>query len=228
MNSIFEHEKKIFSPVMIGAPALMNAATQEIVLEEVLSIMGLMDPKPGYYIDWYETGMKRFGPFWGYVDLLTILFVASLWIEPKNYLEIGVASGKSACIVGNVVPDCAITCMDLFPQGNMHVAKNNLKLAGHQGPLNIIRGNSHDELLKLKGNTYDLILVDGDHTKEGAAADLEAVIPMLPRGGVLVFDDLSVPWLNEVWTKVVKEKKRFSTAEYRESAAGVAVGVLRR
>ena len=48
----------------------------------------------------------------------------------------------------------------------------------------------------------DLALVDGDHTDDGARADLDAVFARLAPGGAIVFDDIahpSHPGLRDVW-----------------------------
>lgn len=70
-------------------------------------------------------------------------------------------------------------------------------------PVTLITGDSHVELMKLRGSgylvgvgrvkprpTFNLILVDGDHTDEGAAQDLEDAFALLEPGGFLVFDDV--------------------------------------
>lgn len=228
MNTVFEHEQKIIPPVMIGAPALMEASSWFSVHEKVSWVLERLNPRPDFWIEWYRTGMERFGSHWGYVDLLTILYIATKWLRPKTYLEIGSAIGRSTCIVGAYAPNCEITAMDLWKASRMDIVENNLKSVGFEGAAHLIQGDSHKELPKLKGNQYELILVDGDHTKQGAILDLQATLAMLPRGGVIVFDDLCVGWLNDAWNEIVKSDGRFSTAEYRESGAGVAVGIKRR
>jgi hypothetical protein len=56
----------------------------------------------------------------------------------------------------------------------------------------IATGNSPDVLPSLTG-AFDLILVDGDHSEAGAAADLRIAWRLLTVGGSLVFDDIYHP-----------------------------------
>jgi predicted O-methyltransferase YrrM len=53
------------------------------------------------------------------------------------------------------------------------------------------------------GQAFNLILVDGDHTQEGAEADLRDCFRLLEPGGALIFDD-AVPELLEVWRDVTR------------------------
>lgn len=218
--------KNIYPPVMFGAPALLRAASRISVLSNVVGLLELVVPKPTFAIDYYRTGIYRFGEEWGYTDLLSILYVATKWLQPKSYLEIGVASGRSMSIVVACSPHCNITGIDLWKEDRLDLPRDNMKAFGHKGRLTLIRGSSHHELPKLN-KTFDLILVDGDHHEEGAAQDLIAVIPMLPRGGILVFDDIAAPWLDKVWKRFVESNSRFTTAKYTDSGVGVGVAVKR-
>lgn len=224
MRTVFVHEQKIIPPVMISASAILAQAKK--AQYSVLHVLDHLYPSPDFWVKWYEQGMNRFGRGWGYVDLLGVLGVAADWLNAKTYLEVGSASGRSASIVGSASEKCAITAIDLWPAGNQQLVADNLRRVNHTGPVKLIRGNSHEELPKLRGEKFQLILVDGDHTKQGAVQDLKDVLPLLPVGGILVFDDLCVPGLNEAWHEVID--RRFSTAGYRESGAGVAVAVKRR
>jgi SAM-dependent methyltransferase len=65
--------------------------------------------------------------------------------------------------------------------------------------IRLLTGDSHELLPRLR-QTFNLILVDGDHTAEGAAADLRDCFALLEPGGLLVFDD-ATPELIEVWRR---------------------------
>lgn len=57
-------------------------------------------------------------------------------------------------------------------------------------------GNSRDTIPALmpeKSNAFDLILVDGDHSYDGARADLENVWPLVRPGCAVVFHDICHP-----------------------------------
>jgi len=57
----------------------------------------------------------------------------------------------------------------------------------------------------------DWIYVDGDHSYEGCLADLEAALPMLNSGGILMGDDYG--WVGAKWSKpgVTKAVDEFTT-----------------
>lgn len=58
------------------------------------------------------------------------------------------------------------------------------------GNLRLIKGDSQDlAVIEQANDEYDLVYIDGDHSYEGAFADLENYAPMLKSGGFLVVDD---------------------------------------
>lgn len=57
-------------------------------------------------------------------------------------------------------------------------------------------GNSRDTIPPLmpeKAEAFDLVLVDGDHSYEGAMADLVNTWPLVKPGGAVVFHDITHP-----------------------------------
>jgi hypothetical protein len=57
----------------------------------------------------------------------------------------------------------------------------------------VFRGysNAPDVLLAVKGLNFDLIYIDGDHSYEGALADIRNYSALIQKGGYLVMDDAS-------------------------------------
>lgn len=104
---------------------------------------------------------------------------------------------------------------------------------GHTGTLELVSGDSHQTvpayLLSHPGLEFDLITVDGDHSDEGALADLETVIPRLGLGGMLVFDDVAHPThpnLLQVWRKAIQTAPfQIKTSEFTSLGYGVALGI---
>jgi hypothetical protein len=115
------------------------------------------------------------------------------------YLEVGVCYGHSLRTVLDVqFPDRLTLCDSWGGEsggeqfgGPTHIEALLQTLEYHY-PVTFLNGNSH-ELLKTVKQRFDLILVDGDHTEEGARQDLQDCWPLLMPGGLLVFDDLSHP-----------------------------------
>lgn len=69
------------------------------------------------------------------------------------------------------------------------------------------RGVSHVELPRIK-ESFDLALVDGDHSEAGAAKDLELVLPKVKKA--IVFDDIHHPshvYLEDVAIAFAKRHK---------------------
>jgi hypothetical protein len=119
------------------------------------------------------------------------------------YLEVGVLSGGSLVQVASTRLASRIMAVDewspdlpyasrLRNWGPEVPARVVLSL-GHRGVLRIEQASSHDFLpwLACRPSVYDLALVDGDHTLDGAERDLRDAWPLVKPGGYLVFDDLN-------------------------------------
>jgi predicted O-methyltransferase YrrM len=91
-----------------------------------------------------------------------------------------------------------------------------------------IDGNSHEVLLPaLAGRTFDLMLVDGDHTEGGAMQDLRECLTALAPGGLLLFDDIGHPdhpYLQAVLDRFLAEHPEVELLSIlRDHFCGVAV-----
>lgn len=88
-----------------------------------------------------------------------------------------------------------------------------------------LTGNSHEILPIILdaqhesgGASFNLILVDGDHSRGGARRDLDTAIELLEPGGMIVFDDTypesekPESGLLEVWRAVMRDNQRISAA----------------
>lgn len=140
-----------------------------------------------------------------------------------SYLEIGSRIGASAVIVLGNRTCSSLTAIDMF----MPYAKDTVEESEEnfirqiepfyktsQTDVQVMKENSHTALKKLieLGFTYQLILVDGDHSKEGAMEDLEDSIQLLDKNSpsFIVFDDINntgCPWLRNVALQFEKKYK---------------------
>jgi predicted O-methyltransferase YrrM len=192
------------------------------------------------YVDrFYREGVKRFGRYWHYLDAINVLFTSAKTIRPVNYLEIGVRRGRSVCAVARACPEVNIHAFDMWMQGYAGMenpgpdfVRQELSRHGHRGRLEFVNGDSHQTLPKFfrehPGLALDMIMVDGDHTEEGAADDLAQVIPHLALGGILVMDDITHPahpYLLDVWKKAVARHPGLATHEFTEGGYGVAFAI---
>lgn len=135
--------------------------------------------------------------------------------EFNHYLEIGVQEGGSLSIVLANSPELrSVTLVDTWGaeyggtgRGNHQHIEKLIEKHGFKEPVIYGDGNSHRILPGLRSGYFDLILVDGDHSREGAAQDLEEAWRLVMPEGVIVFDDIACPphpWLLEVWKDFLK------------------------
>ena len=119
---------------------------------------------------------------------------------PESYLEIGVREGDSLKAVLEGHHPKNITLCDTWGGAyggtdrgsSKHIVKM-LEELNYEGGCNILDGNSHELIPLLDKKTFDLITVDGDHSYNGALADLRNCWKILNPGGILVFDDIIHP-----------------------------------
>lgn len=148
------------------------------------------------------------------------------------YLEVGVCWGHSLKVVLDQGYPSRLTLCDTWGGeyggeqfgGPTHIERM-LEQMKYRHPVTYLNGNSH-ELLKTVTETFDLILVDGDHSPEGAREDLEDCWKLLEPRGLLVFDDLvhpAHPELREVYRTFVRTA---NATVVHEDMSPNGVGVL--
>jgi predicted O-methyltransferase YrrM len=103
---------------------------------------------------------------------------------------------------------------------------------GHIGPATFIDGDSHVTLPAFfeahPHASFDLVTVDGDHSLEGATADLFEVLPRLNIGGAIVFDDICHPLHPELaglWHYLVASDPRYSSFAFSDAGYGVGFAI---
>jgi predicted O-methyltransferase YrrM len=232
-----------YHPVMIGPSTVAEMATSSACLKQVVDVAQRLEPDDyiTYLLAYYRAGMERFGQAWRYADIATVLMSAANLIRPRTYLEIGVRRGRSLAMVAAPCPDCEIYGFDLWianyagiPNPGSGLVKRELNRLGHKGRLELITGNSHETVprfLTERGELFfDLMVVDGDHSRRGAEQDLRTVLPRLKVGGIIVFDDICHPlhpYLARVWNHVVGSDSRFACWQFTELGYGVAFGLMK-
>jgi predicted O-methyltransferase YrrM len=232
-----------YGPAVIGAETIGARALDQAVFEAVIG--PLLAADPDLYVEYVqrfvEEGRRRSGVDWRYADITTALAAAAELLEPRSYLEIGVRRGRSMSVVATRAPRCDIVGIDFWNEGYAGIENPGpdhvravIGQTGHTGTLELVSGDSHEVLPRLFGERpgldFDLITVDGDHSKGGAARDLVDVLPRLRIGGALVFDDVSHPahpYLNDVWRQRIASDRRFATWSFDDVGYGVAVAVRR-
>lgn len=240
----FDHGRNFFGQVMLNPSTLVHLATSEETWREILDFHHLLatDEYVQYLDAYYREGVRRFGRHWFYLDIVNVLYAAAKCLQPVSYLEIGVRRGRSACSVARACAAVDIVAFDMWIPGYAgmdnpgaeHV-RNELLRFGHCGRVEFVDGDSHQTVpAYLQANPdrrFDLITVDGDHSREGALADLRTVIPSLAPGGILVFDDIAHPqhpYLLDVWLEVMQENPQLAYYGFVESGYGVAFAIRNR
>lgn len=125
--------------------------------------------------------------------------------QVESYLEIGVDGGGSLhTVLLCGVPSRIVLCDVWNPaycahgETKRHVRKI---LRYFKAEARFLDGDSTVHIPTLR-EQFDLVLVDGDHSADGAAVDLQNAWPLVRSGGILVMDDIhhpEYPWLGTVW-----------------------------
>lgn len=129
-------------------------------------------------------------------------FLAARCVEfsPRSYLEIGTRDGDSLrVVVENARTLERIVCADTWGGqwggtargGHDHIDRMLASML-YAGNVLYLDGDSKATVPTL-GETFDLILVDADHSEEGGRADLANVWPLCALGGCIVFHDITHP-----------------------------------
>ncbi len=121
-------------------------------------------------------------------------------LRPRTYLEIGTRFGYSTVAVSRGAKGLRrIVSCDLETYENpagiptQQVAEANLRASGYSHEAVFIADDSRRLMHYVSGETFDLILVDGDHSYEGCLADLTTCSALMAPGGVLMVDDIDQP-----------------------------------
>ncbi|MFL7902622.1 class I SAM-dependent methyltransferase [Azospirillum argentinense] len=232
-----------YPPLMIGAEELGTRILQPTLRAEALALLERLTPDAytTYIAAFLREGERRYGANWRYADIVTVLLELARTLQPAAYLEIGVRRGRSAAAVAKQAPACAIIGFDLWQAGYAGIenpgpdfVRDELRRLGHQGTLELVSGNSHrtvpEYLVSHPNARFDLIVVDGDHSAEGARQDLLDVLPRLNVGGAIVFDDVdhpAHPELRAVWRDIVADRPDMSAWQFDGVGYGVAFALRR-
>jgi predicted O-methyltransferase YrrM len=148
---------------------------------------------------WYEG--KVFTSDWSSIHFDTWTKVLSpLRDQEIKILEIGSWEGRSAIFFLEFFPKCHLTCVDTFAGSSQHPdtaaiagceGRFDANLAPYKGRVEKIKSRSIPALDRLgqNGSAFDLIYVDGSHTRDDVMADSVLSWYLLRQDGILIWDD---------------------------------------
>lgn len=233
-----------YSPAVAGTSTLAPMVIGGAAVRRAMSVLERLecDEYHRYVLNFYRTGLDRFGDGWNHADLYTTLSGLSLAIRPRRYLEIGVRRGHSLAMVLTQTPACEPVGFDMWIEnyaglenpGKAFVAAQ-LARVGCERPVEFVDGDSQQTVPayfeRHPDAFFDLVTVDGDHSPHGATTDLEHVLPRVSIGGAVVFDDVNNPSHRElrgVWQQTMAAHPEFSGWMFDEVGFGVSFAVRMR
>lgn len=174
--------------------------------------------------------------------VIRCLIAKSLADKTKSLdiLEIGTLFGLGAFTVYRAlfpfVLECNLTLLDPLegyygndqpdPATGLRVTEevlwsNRDRLAIAEGQVKLLKGYSNDpEIQKAAEGSYDLIVIDGDHSYDGIRVDFELYAGFLRVGGLMIIDDYG----SEHWPDV----KRYSDEVIKSDARFEFIGAQSR
>ncbi len=111
-------------------------------------------------------------------------------IRPKRILELGTAIGFSAILMAQTLDDVAIVTVENYEK-RIPIAKENIARAGLSDRIRLIEDDALDAVNFLAqdvGEGFDMVFVDA--AKGQYSSYLEAAMPLLHRGSVVLFDNV--------------------------------------
>lgn len=120
-------------------------------------------------------------------EMESFLRVMLLLKKPERILELGTATGYSAILMSEYMPDgCTITTIENYEK-RIPVAENNFRKASRGKDITLLRGDAL-EIMKTLRQEYDFIFMDA--AKAQYINFLPEVKRLLSKGGVLITDNV--------------------------------------
>lgn len=110
--------------------------------------------------------------------------------RPKKILEVGAAIGFSSLLMSEYMePDGSIVTIEKVPK-RIEEARANIQRAGKNHMITLLEGDANEVLSRLAGNreAFDMIFMDA--AKGQYLNFMDNILSMLPKGGVLISDNV--------------------------------------
>ena len=158
-------------------------------------------------------------PYYGFLHLLPRQ-------DPglRRMLEIGTRTGAGALHFAAGHPQASCTTIDIDPAVAPHVGK----LAAERGlQVEALTADSSKlwteaGFLAARRESYDVLLIDGDHTYVSSLGDYKAFRGLVRRGGIILFDDTRLhEGMTRAWAEVEGEKVELPELHYMGFGAAI-------
>jgi len=122
-------------------------------------------------------------------------------------LEVGFNAGFSSLLMLMVNKGLNLHAVDLGEHAYVMPCFNRIK--EDHPEISIQLGDSKKVLSELvqKGEQYDLIHIDGDHSYAGCKADIENALQLSKKGTVIVIDDINLPQCFQCYIELLQTGK---------------------
>lgn len=130
-------------------------------------------------------------------------------LKPQKILEVGTAIGFSALMMAEALPEAEVVTIDRNPE-MIQLAKENFARFEEGNRIRLLEGEAQEILGDLKRQEFDFIFVDSAKSKY--VVFLPDLLELLPKGGILIFDDV---FQGGDITKDAEEIRRGQRAIYR-------------
>jgi len=124
--------------------------------------------------------------------------------EGAEILEIGFNAGYSALLMLMSNPTINLTCVDIKDHTYTPLCFEQIKR--DYSNIDIIYGSSVHILPTLQNKKYDIIHVDGGHTRSLVQADIYNSLKLSHSGTYLIIDDTNLEYINQACDIIISKK----------------------
>lgn len=144
-------------------------------------------------------------------------------VKPACIVETGTRLGNSAAQMADACPESTIVTFDVDP-----AAKEHVKNLGFPNVVAVIADSSSPaavEAVRSRFDAIDLLFLDSEHSYTVVSSEYKTYAPLVRKGGILLFDDVSLnPDMRRFWSEVAEVKSELPFLHKTCNASfGVAV-----
>lgn len=134
----------------------------------------------------------------------TTLYKIAAYFNPSEILELGTSLGLATAALSEGNPQGSITSVEGC--ANTAAVAKEMSSKFQLNNIHIIRSSFEDFFASADfQKTFDLVYIDGNHSKEDTLAYFKTVLPKTNNNSVLIFDDIY--WsksMTEAWKEIIK------------------------